>query len=410
MLTQEGSPKSLEGAGGLRQRVTSLALLVVIAAVSLLAFAITVVTGGTGDYSMYLDQWHAQAATGNPWPTEHMGEAIAPNAYGPIHAVFGLLFQINWLVPKLIISGSIVFLFAVLAWDSHRNGVLTWNKLFFGLAILVLSPLVIFTNYVQGMNDAIPALCIGLACLCRRERWFLLAGLLLGLGALIKFYPLLFAPFLALEKDRAMRFGLLLVAAATFAAGMALAMIVWGDAVLSPFTFGVERGAKGLSLAWLLEVSVCSSATSGICAITTGKSVFVLLGFASLLALYAWASEMEWELALAIALPLVFFAYKVGHNQFLEAWLAVLLFVYFQPRTVMRSAIVRAAVPLMIFLSLLKTGYVLTGGLDGGGWNGGWGFVGEYMALPWALLLAYFIWSLRGHLFRNRVAMPRLAL
>lgn len=409
MLTHKDPQRDQGRASADATSVSPVALMSLVGLLSLGIFAITVLTGGVGDYSMYIVHWASQANTGEPWPVEYRGTSVAPNAYGPMHAVFGMLFQVNWLLPKLITSGAIIFLFAVLAWDSLQAGNLTWRKVILGLAILALSPLVIFTNYVQGMNDSIPALCLGLACLARRERWFLLAGLLLGVGALLKFYPLLFAPFFAIDKDRTLRVGVLLVAAGIFIAGMALGVVIWGESALSPFTFGIEREAKSLSIAKLFEETLCANGLSGVCSITTGMNMYLVLLTASALALVAWVSDMDWELSLAVSLPLIFYAYKVGHNQFLETWLAVLLFILMQARTDLRSTILKAAIPMMVFLSVLKTGYILTGGLDGGGWGNDLDFVGQYMAAAWALLLAYFIWRLREYLFGYSWKMPKLA-
>lgn len=392
------------------RRVSSVALLILITILSLAAFAVAAISGGIGDYSMYLVQWHAQASTGNPWPTEFRGMPVEPNAYGPLHALLGYMFQANWLLPKAILAGSPLLLFAILVWDRHTRAALSWGRILAALAIFVLSPLVILSNYVQGMNDGFVALCIGLACLCRKNRLFVLAGLLLGVGALMKFYPLLFAPFLALDRDRTMRFRLLIVAAGVFFAGMAVGFGIWGDPALSPFTFGAVREAKALSLARLIELTVCAAGAESVCEITTGKNVYLLLAVASALAVVTWARGCTWDVALVVAIPLIFFVYKVGHNQFLICWLAVLLFINLQEKSALRSRILLSAIPMLVYLSVLKIGYMLTGGTDGGGWDGKLWWVGEWMALPWLALLAGFIWSLREHLFDGEWRLPRLAI
>ena len=373
------------------------------------ALFLTFLSGGVGDYSMYLVQWDVQSQTGEPWQTEFKGKEVPTNAYGPLHAVLGWSYQFHWLLPKLLLSSAILGLFAVLCFFSLNQGQLSGSKLVLAAAVFPLCPLVVLSIYVQGMNDAFPALCIGLACLARHKRWFWLVGLLLGLGSLIKFYPLLFAPFFALDRDRGVRLSVLAVAAVTFLAGMAAAVGVWGEAVLSPFTFGVEREAKSLSFPQVLEMTVCAPGAGGLCAAIIDANMYFVLAVASVLAIYAALVGMNWKTAVALGIPLVFFSYKVGHNQFLVSWLAVLLFVVVQAGSEWRSQLLRAALPLVGFLCILKIGYILTGGLSGGGWDGDWSVVTFWAPAIWTVLLGLLLWSMRSEFAGRSWRFPRLA-
>ena len=53
----------------------------------------------------------------------------------------------------------------------------------------------IIVSYIYGINDSLIALLVIIACEARRQNKMTITGALLGLGALLKFYPILFLTF-----------------------------------------------------------------------------------------------------------------------------------------------------------------------------------------------------------------------
>ena len=55
---------------------------------------------------------------------------------------------------------------------------------------------------MYGLNDAFVAALLTVAVIFRHRRYVLTAGVLVGLAALTKYYPLLLLPFFALDGRR----------------------------------------------------------------------------------------------------------------------------------------------------------------------------------------------------------------
>lgn len=196
-------------------------------------------SGVRHDYSAYLDHWAAAIRLGNPWADRITGHAIDPNAYGPLAAVIGFTTLLHPLAPKLLFAVSAFGVAGLLLSASVPIGETDRRRA--AALVFLLSPLVAIAVFWFGDNDVVAALAVALACALRQRGRFAAAGLALALGGLEKFYPLLFAGFLALDDAGTLRLRRLFMAGTGFALGMAAGWLAWGAALWSPLVFGQDR-------------------------------------------------------------------------------------------------------------------------------------------------------------------------
>ena len=295
-----------------------------LAGLVVLGLFVAFVTGSTQDYPAYLEQWQVLLDGHNPWVPEVDGKPVPTNAYGPLHMVPAPLAAIHWVLPKFLFVLLGVGSFALLLGAARTAGHAPpgWRELFRVALLFPLAPLVVVSVVILGNNDIFPAFCMIAACIAYSMGGRASAGVWIGLGALMKFYPLLFVAFLAVGRDGKLDLRAPIVAAAVFAAGMALAYTLWGQQSLSPILFGVERPAKTLSILrlarefdWLRDTAVLEH-------LIARNSLYVI-AVTICVALYGWLSRWGWELTLLIGILAVFVVYKTGHVQFYLTWLAV---------------------------------------------------------------------------------------
>lgn len=351
-------------------------------ALSAIAVMVTIAGGVRHDYVDYLAQWALVLAHDNPWSTN--------NAYGPLHNAFALLVPIRDLAPKivtavaLLIANAMLVLNLVVARPTRE-----WLSVYltaFGANVLVL-----VSAFWFGLNDALVAALVLGAVLARHERAFLLAGVLLGLAALDKYYPALLIPFFALDA-RMVQPRVLIGSLATIVLGMLAATLLWGSAWIEAVTYGVSRDATILSV--LRPIVVAGRALGA------GPIVDLLVRFNGplvvavwLLSVWgAWVRRDTWLVAACWGIFAVLLTYKVGNPQFWVTWLALVAALPLL-RTPEADRLARLARPYAIFLSAFELGYVL---LQPQYYLGPWLWVNDVAGIPsavlGAILLVAFLW------------------
>lgn len=355
--------------------------------------AICVLVGSTHDYAAYLSQWQITWAGHDPWAREIDGQAVSINAYGPGHLVFAPLVALHPFLPKAVLVLMVMAVFAlVLRARATRDGFWRFAMLF------PLAPLVLVSVTIFGNNDIVPALCLVLAVSAfagGRSNW---AGALIGVGALVKFYPLLFAAFLV-ARDGRISLRVPLVAAAVFAAGMGVSYAIWGDSVLSPFLFGQERHAKMLSILRFLS-PLGEVANSGWFQHLLDHNSKYVLGVAALVALHGWLARLDWEITAVLGVLMVFAVYKVGHPQFYVTWVALLAWVLARQDDGPANRVAVAFLPVTAVLSLYQMVYLLSKLLTDDYLKGDWAVVRDYAALPFVAALLWGLFVARRDIFR----------
>jgi hypothetical protein len=349
-------------------------------AYSIAALVLTILGGVRHDYIYYLDQWQLVLDHLDPWSGN--------NAYGPLHNAFALLVPLHPLAPKIVTAAGLLLangllVFALL--DARPRG--DWQTVYllaFGANIL---PIV--AVYWFGNNDGVVAALIIGAVLARRDGRMLLAGVLLGLATLDKYYPALLIPLFALDERR-IDTRLIIAALTTTVLGLVAGMLIWGGAFVEAIAFGVSRDATILSI--LRPISVIGrqlgygDATDLLVKLNGPLVVLVWLGVIVL----AWVRRDNWLVASCWGFLAVLTTYKVGHQQFWVSWVALVACLPLVARPD-ADRLARLSLPYATFLSVFQLGFVV---LQPDYYRGPWAPVTRYVgflsfALELALLIAF---------------------
>ena len=348
-------------------------------ALSALALVVTVMTGVWHDYLDYRLQWRLVLDGQDPWSTN--------SAYGPLHNAFALLVPIHELVPKVVTAGAILIANGLLLLRLlGARPVEEWRTTYivaFGGNVLVL-----ISAFLFGLNDAIVAALILGAVLARLDGRLVLAGVLLGLATLDKYYPALLIPFFAMDERR-IDTRLILSSFATIFVGLSIAVVLWGTAWLEAIIFGVSRDATILSI--FRPIAVLGRQL-GVAPITDLLVRFngplVVLVWVGTITL-AWLRRDNWLVAACWGFFAVLLTYKVGNQQFFVSWLALVAALPLLARPD-ADRLARLAWPFAIFLSLFQIGYVV---LQPKYYQGQWLWVNDLVGIPAFLLGDWFLWN-----------------
>jgi hypothetical protein len=233
---------------------------------SLLLFGVAVYSPIIGDYCPYLQQWYDVYRGLDPWadygnlkPIVHIpwfnlcGDyyITARNIYGPLFNIYGLTSIILPTIPRAI--GAVLFL--MISWKivkEIRTGEdLDW-KVRFWLYIGMFGNFFSFVFVgISGGNDVYLAFLICGAIIALNRGDAALAGMAMGLGGLIKFYPVYLVPFMALDRQR-LNIKFATAAFATFTVGAILAYIEWGASIFEPLFWNLNRSATHSSIIFIL--------------------------------------------------------------------------------------------------------------------------------------------------------------
>jgi hypothetical protein len=356
-------------------------------AASVLALVVTVMTGVWHDYLDYRLQWRLVLGGLDPWSTN--------SAYGPLHNAFALLVPIHELVPKVVTAAAILVANGLLLFRLFATRPVTeWRTTYviaFGGNILVL-----LSAFLFGLNDAFVAALILGAVLARLDGRLVLAGILLGLAALDKYYPALLVPFFAMDERR-IDTRLVLSSLVTIFLGLAAATVLWGTAWLEAIIFGVSRDATILSIfrpiAVLGRQLGIAPITDLVVRFNGPLVVLVWLGATAL----AWTRRDKWLVAACWGFFAVLLTYKVGNQQFFVSWLALVAALPLLGRPD-ADRLARLSWPFAIFLSLFQIGYVV---LQPKYYQGQWLWVNDVVGLPAFALGAWLLLSFLRHSSRG---------
>lgn len=276
------------------------------------ALALTYHSGPRHDYGGYLFHWFYYMNGENPWNLSR--PELAPNTYGPLYLLFAHVAQINPAGPKLIFTLCWLASTGWLLWESYRAGVkerwLRWAL----WGIFCFNPFLWIDIALYGHFDICVALLCGLAVSATVKGRYPLAGVLLGLSSLLKFFPGVVLPFLVFPRPWAKKW-MVLSFFFTMLVGMGAAWHVYGDAVFTPFMSGAARPSKLLSIFRFLR-----GAFSPLQSLAPGGNVDFLsmwaiaLGLAGLGGLHLWRA-LETRAAALMCILLTLTLYKVGHPQ-----------------------------------------------------------------------------------------------
>ena len=302
--------------------------------------------GAQHDYWAYLSQWNLVLSGTDPWSVD--------NAYGPLHNTLAYLLRFGPLAPKMFIVAALLVANVLLTWELYRSAGVGALYGVYALAVPT-NYLVISMGIVYGLNDALVAALIVFAIVARINGGMIVAGCLLGLAVLLKYYPLILVLMFALDQGRVRR-SIVVAAALVILIGMSAALLVWGAATFSPIAFGIERGPKLFSIfSWLSFHPFLVGGQRVLDILVKLNAGFVVTaGLASFL--IAWKTRMHWLEASVLGLWAILITYKVGNQQFYLPWLFLVAALPLAT-TPSSRALAYACVPMVLFLSAFQWGY-----------------------------------------------------
>tara|TARA_B110000858_G_scaffold176932_1_gene211455 strand:- start:2267 stop:3457 length:1191 start_codon:yes stop_codon:yes gene_type:complete len=359
---------------------------------SIVIFLLTFFSGVVNDYGLYLKNWNISNVGANPWVTEFNGISVRSSSYGPLHTLIGYLALINPLMPKILFGGTSLIVFLLLV--SAKNSVIKnfkKNDLFIILLLYPLFPLTIITAYIYGINDSIIALLVIIACKTRQQKKMLITGAVLGLGALLKFYPLLFLTFFSLSSKKGISLKCLLSGITVFCLGMSFSYFIWGIEILNPLMFGADRTPKLLSILkffnYINDYYSFYIFDYLINFLIDKNSVLILVVVIAIF-IHGYMAEIEWEYISIIGTLLIFATYKVGHPQFYVSWTVLLAWLITSsvPGSE-KNLFAWRLLPIAIYLGIFQSVYFLSGLIDNGHLRNNWQIIRDLGSVPFLFII-----------------------
>ena len=362
-----------------RQDVRASRLLVGFAAAFL---AVTVVAWERHDYVADLEIWDAVLRGGDPWWIMP-GKGVPLNAYGPLFNVLTAPASLNPLAPKLLFAFAYL---ATVAWlvkgvGARRGAVgLPWPA----VVAWLVNPFPWVEIAYFGHWDILVAVACVAAVHARARGRDVVSGLGLAAGILLKYIPVVIAPFLVVGGRR-LRWRLLLTAALATAAGLALSWIVWGPSTFRPLAYGASRPSTLLSVFRYLRGAYSPlrlvSATPDADALAT--PCLVLAGLAAFA--WCWWRRVGPAASSTMAVLTTLLFYRVGFPQYQILLLLLASYWLVAERRPRRDPFLATALGLYFgWLALFDVFYASVGGVLHPGDRFAW--VEDVVGLPTFLL------------------------
>lgn len=325
------------------------------------AAVLAIVTGFRHDYVAFTLQWGAILQGKDPWDLD---DSIPVNAYGPLFNTIAFIFAIHPLAPKLLFNlawfGSATYLAKVLL-RHYQLSSLTALAVVFSL---FLNPFFWLTIAEYGLFDILPAIsCLSALVFIYRRRFYW-AGLLLGLGVLLKIYPIVLLPFLMIDGRR-LNIAPALSCIGTVAMGLLISVGIWGQSTFSPFLFAQARDSKILSIFRFLRGKASPLRLFVDQPNWDAYSVYAIALFVGAVLLLVWVKNLETSLAATVGIVTTLTFYKVGHSQFYTCIFLMMPYWYAtSPLPEFRKLKILLPFSLLLaWIAVLQVAYNLFGGM-----------------------------------------------
>jgi hypothetical protein len=225
----------------------------------------------------------------------------------------------------------------------------------------------------------------------RRQEKMAVTGSLIGLGALLKFYPILFLPFFSLSSKKGFSLKCFFSGVLVFFLGMLLSYLIWGTDIFQPFVFGSDRGPKLLSIFKFFDYvnnNYNFHLFSNLINLLILKNSILVLMVVFLLFLHGYMAEIEWDYLSIIGILLSLISYKVGHQQFFISWIMLLAWMLISSKTGSeKNLFAWRLTPIAIYLCLFQIIYFVSGILDNGHLRNDWEIFRNFGSVPFVLII-----------------------
>ena len=274
-----------------------------------LFLAWTAISGArAGAYSDYLAEWHEVLAGHNPWRPQ---PGVPRNAYGPLFNVVALLAWLDPIAPKLLFAASYLTFVAWLVLRQTTDRTMRHRQAILVLCLLNPFPWIEIAHF--GFFDVLVGIACAVAVHAARRGDDRLAGVLVGVGVLVKFLPVVILPVLACGRRR-LSFDLAGAAAVVVLAGMAASLAVWGPSTFDPVRFAAGRPPV-MSIYDLLG-SPDSPFQLGLWFDLSGLEKPLIVGSEAMLLVWCWWRKAGPAVSALLAVLVILLFYRSGYNNY----------------------------------------------------------------------------------------------
>ncbi len=370
----------------------------------ILIASLAVLTGFRHDYVAYTSQWSAILKGADPWD---LGEKIPVNAYGPLFNILALLFAIHLLAPKLLFClawlGVSVYLIKVLSRHYREEPLI----MLLGIFYMFINPFFWLTIAEYGLFDILPAICCLSAIALNTRRRFYLSGSVLGIGVLLKYYPIVLLPFLMIDGRR-LRIFPALSCIGTIVSGLLISIAIWGMSTLSPILFASGRESKLLSIFRFLRGKVSPLNLFIDNPNLDTYSTYTIVLFVALAFFLVWFRKLEASLGAIIGILTTLTFYKVGHSQFYTCIFLIVPFWYATSK-LSETRKRKILLPIGLLLTWLIT-FQLAYNLFGGMSDKPWGHLRGVIGLPTFVIQCWSVMVTIRYGVKTEKLVPKVGL
>jgi Gpi18-like mannosyltransferase len=323
------------------------------------------------DYGAYVVQWRAILNGLNPWL--YADGSMTGNAYGPLFNLFAYPYGVYSHLPHLF------FTFTWLGFSGYLLN--QYSKVPFAtdslkkalFCLWILNPFFWGSIVSYGHFDILVTVCCFWAIREQQKDHSVRSGVWLAAGVLLKYYPIVLLPFLALKK-RKIDFRLIFTSLGLIILGLGLGYIIYGPSLFYPLLFAKNRTSNFLSIFRFLRSPYSPIGNLDF------LSVGLMVGSWSLLVVFQIFYRCESGLISIVALYTTFLFYKANHPQFYTALFYFIpdWYVYQRSREKKVSfALLFGLILPLLFISFSKLLYVLTQGF-----KNQWEWLDDVIGLP----------------------------
>ncbi len=301
------------------------------------------------DYAEYCKHWKLILSGVDPWVLPD-GKNVG-NTYGPLYALFAPLYGIHPKLPRMVFVFSYFVVFYFLAqMVIGRYKQKGMESIFFMLVLL--SPLFYFDVIIFTHFDIIVAAFVFFAFICFKKNRMILAGVFIAIAVCLKYYPIVFVPFLFFNSNkRNVKFLVVFTVICFIVFG--ITYLKWGTSFVDILLYASKRESKVFSIfRYFRGRDFFLKPITG--EINLDRYSTPVLALTGLLFFVAFIIKKNKNILIdsisAFAIVLMF--YKVGHLQFHLVF--ILLYVYAMINSMFTM---RVNIVFMVYVSWLSWGY-----------------------------------------------------
>lgn len=352
--------------------------------------ALSILWGPRQDYVAHINIWQRIQSGDDPWWIQP-DSGIILNAYGPLFNLLAWPAMISSLAPKII------FVFSYLVYCIYLVGKTKEWKARLLMTFWCFSPFFWLEIAFYGHFDVMVGLFVVAAIVFASEGHEIKSAINIAMGFLLKFLPIVFLPFLAIDlnSSKKLRTRFIIVSIFSIFIGMAASWRVWGESTFRPLGFASARGSALISF-WRFIRGKFSPL--GLFYQPVPDLDFMATPVLLIILIALWLYYLKYRVSVVhaciMAILAVLIFYRVGFLQYQMVLFLILPIFYIDSTERIKTS---WPVPYSSLIYVIWiTGFDLFDNAVGGiiGFNRPYGWVEEWAGLPQFLFGGFFLIAL----------------